>query len=250
MKIKKVLVSQPAPAPDSKSPYFDIASKYDVDILFRPFIHVEGVSAKDFRKQKVDILSHTAIIFTSKTAIDHYFHLCEELRLQMPETMKYFCVSEQVSNYLQKYIVFRKRKIFDAPKGTFKDLVESVLKKHKDEKYLLLLSDISKGDMAEMMEKIKLQFSKAVVYNTVSSDMTDINIHDFDIVLFFSPQGILSLKNNFPDFEQGDLKIGTFGPSTAQAVKDAGLRLDIEAPSPETPSMTAALEKFIKQNKG
>ncbi|MCQ2236063.1 MAG: uroporphyrinogen-III synthase [Bacteroidales bacterium] len=250
MKIKKILVSQPAPAPDSKSPYFDIASKYDVEIDFRPFIHVEGVSAKDFRKQKVDILSHTAIIFTSKTAIDHYFHLCEELRITMPETMKYFCVSEQISNYLQKYIVFRKRKIFDSSKGNFKDLVDTVLKKHKDEKYLLLLSDISKGDMAEMMEKMKLQFSKAVVYNTVSSDMTDVKIHDYDVVLFFSPQGILSLKNNFPDFEQGDLNIGTFGPSTAQAVKNAGLRLDIEAPSPETPSMTAALEKFIKQNKG
>lgn len=243
-------MSQPAPAPDSKSPYFDIASKYDVEIDFRPFIHVEGVSAKDFRKQKVDILSHTAIIFTSKTAIDHYFHLCEELRITMPETMKYFCVSEQISNYLQKYIVFRKRKIFDSSKGNFKDLVDTVLKKHKDEKYLLLLSDISKGDMAEMMEKMKLQFSKAVVYNTVSSDMTDVKIHDYDVVLFFSPQGILSLKNNFPDFEQGDLNIGTFGPSTAQAVKNAGLRLDIEAPSPETPSMTAALEKFIKQNKG
>ncbi len=243
-------MSQPAPAPDSKSPYFDIASKYDVEIDFRPFIHVEGVSAKDFRKQKVDILSHTAIIFTSKTAIDHYFHLCEELRITMPETMKYFCVSEQISNYLQKYIVFRKRKIFDSSKGNFKDLVDTVLKKHKEEKYLLLLSDISKGDMAEMMEKMKLQFSKAVVYNTVSSDMTDVKIHDYDVVLFFSPQGILSLKNNFPDFEQGDLNIGTFGPSTAQAVKNAGLRLDIEAPSPETPSMTAALEKFIKQNKG
>ncbi|MDO4462766.1 MAG: uroporphyrinogen-III synthase [Bacteroidia bacterium] len=249
MKIKKILVSQPAPAPDSKSPYFDIASKYDVEIDFRPFIHVEGVSAKDFRKQKVDILSHTAIIFTSKTAIDHYFHLCEELRITMPETMKYFCVSEQVSNYLQKYIVFRKRKIFDSSKGNFKDLVETVLKKHKDEKYLLLLSDISKGDMAEMMEKMKLQFSKAVVYNTVSSDMTDVKINDYDVVLFFSPQGILSLKSNFPDFVQGDLNIGTFGPSTAQAVKDAGLRLDIQAPTPETPSMTAALEKFIKENK-
>lgn len=170
-------MSQPAPAPDSKSPYFDIASKYDVEIDFRPFIHVEGVSAKDFRKQKVDILSHTAIIFTSKTAIDHYFHLCEELRITMPETMKYFCVSEQISNYLQKYIVFRKRKIFDSSKGNFKDLVDTVLKKHKDEKYLLLLSDISKGDMAEMMEKMKLQFSKAVVYNTVSSDMTLSLIH-------------------------------------------------------------------------
>lgn len=249
MKINKILVSQPAPAPESKSPYFDIASKYGVDITFRQFIHVEGVSAKDFRKQKVDILSHTAIIFTSKIAIDHFFHLCEELRVQMPETMKYFCVSESVSNYLQKYIVFRKRKIFDTPKGTFKDLAEGVLKKHKEEKYLLLLSDISKNDMAEMLEKLKLQFTKAVVYNTVSSDMSDIQIHDYDVVLFFSPQGIVSLKHNYPDFVQGDLNIGCFGLSTANAIKEAGLRLDISAPSPEAPSMTAALENFIKANK-
>ncbi|MCF0189666.1 MAG: uroporphyrinogen-III synthase [Marinilabiliaceae bacterium] len=250
MKIKKILISQPAPAPESKSPYFDIAEQNGISMTFRPFIHIEGVSAKDFRKQKVDILSHSAVIFTSKTAIDHFFRLCEEMRITVPETMKYFCVSESISVYLQKYTIYRKRKVFFPPKGgAFKEMLDTCVKRHKDEKFLLLLSDISGKTMPDMMDKMKLTYTKAVLYNTVASDMTDINIHDFDIVLFFSPQGIASLQQNFPDFEQGELKIGTFGPTTAKAVKDAGLRLDIEAPTPEAPSMTMALDQYIKKNK-
>lgn len=247
-KIKKILVSQPQPA-DAKSPYFDIAEKNDVEFVFRPFIHVESLEAKEFRKQKIDILSHTAIIFTSKLAIDHFFKLCEVLRVNIPDTMKYFCVSEAVAVYLQKYIVYRKRKIFHST-GKFTDLLE-ILKKHKDEKYLLTLADIHKPDVPELMDKYKFTYSKAVIYKTVSSDMSDINPEDYNAFIFFSPQGITSLFNNFPNFEQGDLKIGTFGPTTAQAAKEAGLRVDIQAPVPEFPSMTSALDDYIKKyNKG
>lgn len=247
-KIKRILISQPQPT-DLKSPYFELAETNNVELIFRPFIHVEPLEAKEFRKQRVDILAHTAVIFTSKLAIDHFFKMCEMLRVSIPDTMKYFCVSEAIAVYLQKYIIYRKRKIFHST-GKFIDLLE-ILKKHKDEKYILTLADIHKQDVPDLLDKYKFTYSKAVIYKTVSSDMTDIKPEDFDIVVFFSPQGIASLFNNFPDFKQGNLKIGTFGPTTAQAAKDAGLIVDIQAPVPEYPSMTSALDSYIKKfNKG
>ena len=231
MKIKKVLVSQPKPASE-KSPYYDIAEKYGVKIDFRPFIKVESLSAKEFRQQKVSILDHTAVIFTSRHAIDHFFHLCTELRVTIPETMKYFCVTEAIALYIQKYVQYRKRKIFFGNTGKFDDLLPSIVK-HKTEKYLVPMSDVH---------------TEVVMYRTVSNDFTPDEKFDYDMLVFFSPAGVSSLKKNFPDFEQKEIKIGTFGSTTAQAVRDAGLRLDLEAPSVQAPSMTAALDMFIKEN--
>ena len=246
MKIKKVLVSQPKPSSD-KSPYFDIAEKYGVEIVFRPFIKVEGVSAKEFRQQKVSILDHTAVVFTSRHAIDHFFTLCTELRVTIPETMKYFCTSEQIALYIQKYVQYRKRKVFFGATGKFADLMPSIVK-HNSEKYLVPLSDVHTDEIKNALDAKKIQHSEAVMYRTVSNDFTPEEKFDYDMLLFFSPAGIQSLLKNFPDFDQKDIAIGCFGPSTAKAVKDAGLRLDLEAPTVEAPSMTAALDKFIAEN--
>ena len=246
MKIKKVLVSQPKPSSD-KSPYFDIAEKYGVEIVFRPFIKVEGVSAKEFRQQKVSILDHTAVVFTSRHAIDHFFTLCTELRVTIPETMKYFCTSEQIALYIQKYVQYRKRKVFFGATGKFADLMPSIVK-HNSEKYLVPLSDVHTDEIKNGLDAKKIQHSEAVMYRTVSNDFTPEEKFDYDMLLFFSPAGIQSLLKNFPEFDQKDIAIGCFGPSTAKAVKDAGLRLDLEAPTVEAPSMTAALDKFIAEN--
>ncbi len=247
MKIKKILVSQPKPSSE-KSPYYDIAEKCGVNIVFRPFIKVEGLSSKEFRQQKISIPEYTAIIFTARTAIDHFFRLCEELRVNIPETMKYFCTTEAIALYLQKYITYRKRKIFFGNSGKLDDLIPS-LQKHSGEKYLLPVSDVHK-EQTSILEKHKINYTRAIMYRTVSNDFGPDEPFDYDMLLFFSPSGIKSLIKNFPNFEQGDIKIGTFGPTVAQAVRDAGLRLDIEAPSPAAPSMTAALELYLKeQNK-
>ena len=243
MKIKKILVSQPKPSSE-KSPYYEIAAKYDVDIVFRPFIKVEGLSAKEFRQQKVAIQDHTAIIFTAKTAIDNFFRLCEEMRISIPDTMKYFCTSDSIANYLQKYIVYRKRKIFSAKTGKLADLLPYMLK-HKNEKYLFAVSDVNNGADSAILNDNHLNYTRAAMYRTVSNDFAPDEPFDYDMLVFFSPQGIESLLKNFPDFKQGDIKIATFGVTTAQAVKDAGLRLDIEAPSVEAPSMTAALDIYL-----
>ena len=239
MKIKKVLVSQPKPASE-KSPYYDIAEKYGVKIDFRPFIKVESLSAKEFRQQKVSILDHTAVIFTSRHAIDHFFHLCTELRVTIPETMKYFCVTEAIALYIQKYVQYRKRKIFFGNTGKFDDLLPSIVK-HKTEKYLVPMSDVHTEEIKNLLDKSKIQHTEVVMYRTVSNDFTPDEKFDYDMLVFFSPAGVSSLKKNFPDFEQKEIKIGTFGSTTAQAVRDAGLRLDLEAPSVQAPSMTAAL---------
>lgn len=238
-------MSQPKPASE-KSPYYEIAEKYGVKIEFRPFIKVEGISAKEFRQEKVSILDHTAVIFTSRHAIDHFFNLCTELRVTIPETMKYFCVSETIALYIQKYVQYRKRKIFFGNTGKIDDLIPSIVK-HNTEKYLVPMSDVHNDEIKNILDKNKIIHTEAVMYRTVSNDFTEGESFDYDMLVFFSPSGISSLMKNFPDFEQKDIKIGCFGTTTAKAVRDAGLRLDLEAPSVEAPSMTAALDLFIKE---
>ena len=245
MKIKKILVSQPQPTSE-KSPYYEISEKYGVKIDFRPFIKVEPILAKEFRTQRVSILDYTAIIFNARHGIDHFFRLCEELRVTVPETMKYFCVSESVAVYLQHYIHYRKRKVFYGATGKMADLV-TIMNKHADEKYLLITSDVQNEETNSALEKSKITFTKATMYKTVSNDFRPDEEFNYDMLLFFSPVGIASLVKNFPDFVQGDIQIGCFGATTAQAVRDAGLRLDLEAPLPGIPSMTMALENFMKE---
>lgn len=245
MKIKSILVSQPEPS-TAKSPYFELADKSNLKIEFRPFIQIEGISAKEFRQTRIQILEHTGVIFTSRTAIDHFFRISQELRITVPDSMKYFCVSEATAFYIQKYIVYRKRKIFYA-NGRFTDLI-SVMKKHKDEKFLVPLSDIHKQEIPSLLDKEGYNYSKAILYRTVSSDLSDLSDIKYDVLVFFSPSGIKSLFQNFPDFTQDNTRIACFGPSTAKAVRDAGLRLDIEAPTAQAPSMTMALEQYIKKN--
>ncbi len=246
MKVKSILVSQPEPS-TAKSPYFELADKNSLKIDFRPFIQVEGVPAKEFRQTRIQLLEHSAVIFTSRTAIDHFFRIAQELRLTVPDSMKYFCISEATAFYLQKYIVYRKRKIFYAD-GRFTDLV-NVMKKHKDEKFLVPLSDIHKQDIPMLLDKGGYTYTKAILYRTVSADLSDLAEIKYDVLVFFSPSGIKSLYQNFPDFEQNSTRIACFGPATAQAVQDAGLRLDIQAPTSQAPSMTMALEQYIKKNK-
>lgn len=248
LNIKKLLVSQPKPASE-KSPYFDIAERYGVEIDFRPFIKVEALSAKEFRQQRIAILDYSAVIFTARTAIDHFFHLCEELRVAIPETMKYFCMTEAIAVYLQHYIQYRKRKIFFGQTGKPEDLV-TVIAKHAKEKYLMPVSDVHKEDLTSLLDAKKIDYTKAVMYRTVSAEFSKEEKFDYDMLVFFSPSGISSLLKNFPDFKQEDIKIGCFGPATALAVKDAGLRLDVEAPTPEAPSMTAALDLYLKKELG
>ncbi len=243
-KVKRILVSQPKPGAED-SPYHKLSEKYDVKVDFHPFIHIEPVSLKEFRKQKVDVLSHTAVIFTSRNAVDHYFGLCKAMKIEMPSDMKYFCISDQTANYLQKYIVIRKRKIFTGSK-TAQDLLE-ILKKHKNEKYIFPCSNIRKNDIPDFLKNNGYEFSEAIIYNTVASDLSDLAEVNYDIIAFFSPSGINSLLVNFPNFKQNKTRIAAFGPTTAKAVKEAGLVLDIQAPMPNAPSMTGALEVYIKE---
>ena len=243
--VKKILVSQPKPASD-KSPYFDIERDYDVQFEFRPFIKVEGLTAKEFRQSKITISDYTAIIFTARTAVDHFFRLCEEMRVTIPDTMKYFCTTESIALYLQKYTLYRKRKIFHGNTGKMEELIP-FLTKHNKENYLYAVSDVHKEDTS-LLDNAKIRYTKAVMYRTVSTQFDPNEKFDYDMLLFFSPAGIASLLKNFPDFKQDDVKIGCFGLTTAQAVKDAGLRLDIEAPTPATPSMTAALDAFLTKS--
>jgi uroporphyrinogen-III synthase len=238
------LVSQPKPEGE-KSPYYDLAEKYKLKIDFRPFIHVEGVSAQEFRQQKVNISEHTAIILTSKNAVDHFFRIAEEVRFEVPDTMKYFCISEVVAKSLQKYVTYRKRKIFFG-KQTIEELVE-VMKKHKGEKFLLPCTDILRDKIPVTLEEQKINFTKAILYKTVASDLSDLENVYYDMLVFFSPGGIESLFKNFPDFKQNETKIAAFGPTTANAVVKHNLRLDVHAPQPNAPSMTGAIELFVKE---
>ena len=247
MKIKKILVSQPQPTTE-KSPYYDIIDKYNVKIDFRPFIKVEPAAVKEFRTQRINILEHTAIIFNARHGIDHFFHLCEELRVTVPENMKYFCVSETVALYLQKYIQYRKRKIFFSQSGKFADLAV-LLNKHTEEKFLYITSDMRNEETMSVLENAKIEFNQAIMYRTVSNHISEEELQDYDMLVFFSPAGIKSLLENAPNMQQGDRVIASYGSTTAQAVHEAGLRLDLEAPSPGVPSMTMALENFLKEQK-
>ena len=247
--VKKILISQPKPTSD-KSPYYDIEKQFGVNFVFRPFFKVEGLSAKEFRQQKISILDHTAIVFTSRNAIDHFFRLAKEMRLTIPDTMKYFCITETVALYIQKYVQYRKRKVFFGETGKIESLVPTMIK-HKGEKYLVPLSSVHNDSIATMLDAKKLQHTECVMYRTVSNDFTEEEkaAFDYDMLIFSSPTGMKALKKNFPDFEQGDIRIGAFGPATAKEVVAEGFRLDLEAPSKEYPSMTSALQAYLKKNK-
>jgi uroporphyrinogen-III synthase len=247
VKVKNLLISQPEPTTE-KSPYASIAEKFNVKIDFRKFIQIDPVPFKEFRKSKIEILQFTAIIFTSRNAVDHFFRICKEAKIEMPAEMKYFCVTEQTANYLQKYIQIRKRKIFAGEK-TSKDLLE-IIKKHAKEKFLYPCSEIRNDSIPNYLSENGYDYSEAVMYQTVSSNLSDMKELDYDIIAFFSPSGVKSLFENFPNFVQGDKRIAAFGPTTSQAVLDAGLRLDIMAPAPNAPSMTGALELYIKAANG
>ncbi|MCB0476521.1 MAG: uroporphyrinogen-III synthase [Crocinitomicaceae bacterium] len=246
MSIKTILVSQPKPEGE-KSPYFDLAEKCGLQIDFRSFIHVEGVDVQEFRKQRIDLKDYSAVIFTSRTAVDHFFRIAKEVRYTVPDSMKYFCLSESTAYYLQKYVVYRKRKIFYGER-TILDLIDA-LKKNKDEKFLLPCSDILRQRIPDCLEEHNIQFTKAVLYRTVASDLSDLADIKYDMLVFFSPSGIESLFKNFPNFKQNNTKIAAFGPTTAKAIKDRNLRLDVHAPQPQFPSMTMAIENFVKGGK-
>ena len=246
--IKKILVSQPKPTSE-KSPYFDIARKLDVEIVFRPFIKIEALTPVEFRQQKVSILDHTAVVFTSRNAIDNFFKLCKEMRVAIPDDMKYFCITETVSLYIQKYVQYRKRKVFFGTTGKIDDIIPLMVK-HKNEKYFVPQSDQHTDDFANMLDAKKLNHSEAVMFRTVSNDFAKDEPFDYDMLIFFSPSGISSLMKNVPGYQQGDTAIGTFGPTTAKAAKDAGLRVDLEAPSPQFPSITAALQDYVARHNG
>lgn len=245
-KVKTILISQPRPSTE-KSPYYDLADKYKLKIDFRPFIHVEPVDALDFRQERISILEHSAIILTSRNAVDHFFRMCEEMRVTVPDSMKYFCISESTAYYLQKYVVYRKRKIFHG-NVRFAELID-IMKKHKKEKFLLPCSDLLKPTIPELLDENNFDYTKAVMYKTVCSDLSDLSDVKYDMLVFFSPSGIESLFKNFPDFTQDETRIAAFGPTTTKAVEEAGLRVDVAAPHQKAPSMSMAIEQYINNKK-
>ena len=247
--IKKILISQPKPASE-KSPYYDLAQEHGVEMVFRPFFKVEGISSKEFRQQKISMLDHTAVVFTSRHAIDNYFKLAKELRITIPEDMKYFCLIETIALYIQKYVQYRKRKVFFGTNGKIDGLMPQMLK-HKDEKYLVPLSSVHNDDIKNMLDSKGLKHSECVMYRTISNDFTDEEKKDFDddMLVILSPTGVKALKKNFPDFKQGDIKIAAFGPATAKEVEAQGMHIDLVAPSKEHPSMTSALKAYLAENK-
>lgn len=244
MKVKNILISQPEPK-NARSPYYDLTDKFGVDVAFRPFIQVESVPAKEVRRQKVHIPDYSAMIITSRTAIENLFRVAEEMRVEIAQDMKYFCVSEAIALYLQKFITYRKRKVF-FPKTKDKTFYD-VLQKHKNEKFLFLRSNVSNSDIPEFLDKHKINYKEAILYRTVCSDLSDLAHVNFDIIAFFSPSGIKSLFENFPDFKQNNTRIAAFGSSTKEAVEKANLHLNIEAPTPQAPSMKMALENYLKK---
>ena len=245
--VKKILVSQPQPSSE-KSPYYDIAGDFGVELVFRPFIKVEKLSSKEFRQQKVSLLNYTAVVFTSRHAIDNYFKLAKELRVEIPEDMKYFCVTETISHYIQKYVQYRKRKVFFGSTGKINDLLPSMMK-HKTEKYLIPMSDVHDDKVKDLLDSKKLNHRECVMYRTVSNDFTEEETaaFDYDMVIFFSPAGVTAFKSNFGD-KHDDISVATLGPSTAKAAHDAGLTVAIEAPTKDYPSMTGALRHYLLEN--
>ncbi len=243
MKIKSILVSQPQPADISKTPYGDLMKKYGVTFTFEKFIKLDGVTASELRQEHVKLPDYTGIILTSRNAVDHFFRIAKEMRYNIPETLKYFCINESTALYLQRYVQYRKRKVFYGNQ-TINDLID-IMKKHRDEKYLYCCSDITSDSTTEMLTAAKLNYTKAVMFRTVPADLKDIKIEDYDMLVFFSPAGIVSLKTNFPGFVQKDVCIAGFGDATCQAIVDAGYDLTFKAPTETAPSMTMAIEEFL-----
>jgi len=243
LKVKNILVSQPKPADFEKSPYSDLARKFNLNIDFEKFISIEGISAKEFRMNKQSLTGHTAVVLTSRHAVDHFFRIAKELRYEIPDSLKYFCISESTAYYLQKYVQFRKRKTFFG-KQKFSDLVD-VIRKHDKENFFVPSSDIHKQSMFDMLDEEKINYKRGIIYRTVATNLSHIEINNYDVLIFFSPAGIKSLTQNFPDFQQGGKLIAAFGPTTAKAVKDAGFKLNIPAPTKTSPSMTMAIHEFL-----
>jgi uroporphyrinogen-III synthase len=241
--VKTILVSQPKP---ERSPYYELEKKYGLQIDWRPFIHVEGIPARDFRKNRVRPNEYTSIILTSKNSVDHFFRICEEMRIKMSPDTKYFCLTEAIANYLQKFILYRKRKVF-VGKRVIQDLA-SYFKKHKNDKFLLPCSNLGAKEISEYLDQIGIDWQDAMMYQTVSSDLSDLSDVTYDVLVFFSPLGIKSLFDNFPDFMQNETRIAVFGNSTGRAVEDYGLKVNIQAPAPEAPSMTTALEHYLQKS--
>jgi uroporphyrinogen-III synthase len=244
LKIKNILISQPEPTDLDKSPYGELVKKFNLNICFRKFIQIDGITSREFRQERINLLDYSAVIFTSRNAVDHYFRIAKEMRAEIPDSMKYFCISESTAYYLQKYIQFRKRKIFHC-KENF-DILTELIRKHKGEKFLLPCSDIHKTEIPKILDGLKVSYRKAVIYRTLASDLSDINIKDFDMLVFFTPAGIRSLFKNFPDFKQNNCAIGVFGPSTAKAAQEVGLKLNVQAPTKTAPSMTMAIDQFLE----
>lgn len=247
--VRKILVSQPRPSSE-KSPYFEMEKDYGVELVFRPFIKVEGLSSKEFRQQKVSILNYTAVVFTSRHAIVNYFKLAGEMRLEIPETMKYFCVTETIALYIQKYVQYRKRKVFFGKTGKIDDLLPTMVK-HKNERYLIPMSDVHDDTVKKLLDTKKLNHTECVMYRTVSNDFTEeeAKAFDYDMCIFFSPSGINAFNTTFGDSMNNKVVVGTFGPATAKAAHDAGLKVEVEAPTMQHPSMTSALKSFLEKNK-
>lgn len=246
--IKKILISQPEPT-SAHSPYYDIAKRHNVEVVFRPFVKVEALTPKEFRAQKISILDHTAIVFSSRLSIDNFFMLAKEMRIPIPEDMKYFCITETVAQYIQKYVQYRKRKVFFGTSGKLDDLLPAMIK-HKAERYFIPMSDVHNSTFSELLASKGINHSEAVMYRTVSNDFQEDEAFDYDMLIFFSPSGVRSLLKNFPHFEQGNIVIGTLGPATAAEVRDSNLRLDIEAPTPQYPSISAAIDDFLCKSNG
>lgn len=242
--VKKVLITQPRPEGD-RSPYFDLAKKHNLELVFHPFIKVEPVPSKEFRKQKIEIAQYTAVIFTSRHAIDHFFRICEEMKVTISQDTKYFCITEAVALYLQKFILYRKRKVFYGADGTNKSLFD-VINKHKDnEKFLYPCSQSFDSEITNWLKAHKCEYATPITYTIISNDIKEVMAKKFDVICFFTPGGVRSLLENFPDYKQAATKIGAFGVNTFKAVEDAGLTLDIKAPQPQAPSMVSALELFL-----
>ncbi|MEO6584505.1 MAG: uroporphyrinogen-III synthase [Ferruginibacter sp.] len=242
--VKKILITQPHPE-GTRSPYFELAKKFNLTLDFHPFIVIEGIAAKEFRKQKIDIAAYSAVIFTSRNAIDHFFRICEEMKVTVSQETKYFCITEAVALYLQKFILYRKRKVFYGADGTNKSLFD-VINKHKDnEKFLYPCSESFDSEITNWLKSHNCGYAKPVLYNIISNDVKDVIARNYDVICFFTPGGVRSLIENFPSFSQNGTRIGAFGINTFKAAEAAGLTLDIKAPLPQSPSMVSALEKFL-----